>query len=83
MLELEAVSGRLGKRRSGVFDVDMGGGAEAGGEIGCTEPTEDRDTRDDADPIASTLMFIHSSWDCLRCVEGDLGCSRDVDLRSC
>ena len=81
MLELEAVAGRLGTRRSGVFEVEIGGGAEAGGETGWTEPMEDMDTSDDAEPIASTLMFIHSSTDCLREVEGDLGVSLEADLR--
>lgn len=34
VLELDAVSGRLRTRRSGVFEVVIGGGADAGGEIG-------------------------------------------------
>jgi hypothetical protein len=83
VLELDAVSGRLGTRRSGVFEAEIGGGADAGGEAGVTEPTEDIDTSEDADPIASTLMLVHSSADCLRAVDGDLGCSLEVDLRSC
>ena len=62
VLELDAVSGRLGTRRSGVLDEVDSGGADAGGEIGCTEePRDDRDTSEDAEPIASTLIFIHSS----------------------
>lgn len=71
VLELDAVSGRLGTRRSGVLEVEMGGGTDAGGETGCcTEPMEEIETSDDAEPMASTLMLVHSSPDCLRAVGG-------------
>lgn len=31
---------------------------------------EESETSEDADPIASTLMLVHSSPDCLRAVDG-------------
>lgn len=78
VLALEAVSERLGTKRSGVFELEIGG-TEAGADMAWIDPTEDMDARDEAEAIASALIVSHSSTDCLRTV----GCSREVDLRSC
>lgn len=81
VLELDAVSGRL--RGSGVFGLVIGG-ADTGGEIGwCVEPMDESETSEDAEPMASTLMLIQSSPDCLREDDGMTGWSLEVDLRSC
>lgn len=80
MLALEAVSDLLGTKRSGVFEVMIGGGAEAGGDKGWADPNEDKD---EAEAMASALIAVQSSAECLRVTEEVFVCSRELDFRSC
>lgn len=73
VLELDAVSGLLGTRRSGLFDEVMGGGAEAGGDTGCTDPMDDTDASELADAIASLLIAVHVSSDRFRVAVAAMG----------
>ena len=80
VLALEAVSARLGTRRSGVFELVMGGGADGGGVGRRPEPAEDTEANDKSDDMPSALIGDQSSDDLFDDVV-DKACSFEPDLR--
>ena len=74
VLELDAVSGRLGARWSGLLESASGSGTDMAGDMG-TEPIDDSDASELADAIASVLTAVHASLLGFRTTDGLIGCS--------
>ena len=81
MLALESVPDRLGTApRSGVFDTDGVLVVETSAGVR-TDPTEEREFREAADPIASGCLGDQGLLGGAE--EGERVCSFDADLRNC